>query len=142
MNFKIITMKNIMILFFGLFILSSCSDKEVIDGKWDDNIKLSTKSVELTSKLDSVTITTEGDWWWIDAVSFEDSTYSYYGREDINLESDSYSIIEEQFLIERRDKNTLFIKIDENNTGNERVMNITFEAGDYFDYVTIKQAGN
>jgi len=131
-----------MILFFGLFILSSCSDKEVIDGKWDDNIKLSTKSVELTSKLDSVTITTEGDWWWIDAVSFEDSTYSYYGRKDINLESDSYSIIEEQFLIERRDKNTLFIKIDENNTGNERVMNITFEAGDYFDYVTIKQAGN
>lgn len=135
-------MKKIMILFLGLLILSSCSDKEEIDGKWDDNIKLSTKNVELTSKIDSVTITTEGDWWWIDAVSFEDSTYSYYGREDINLESDAYSISEEQFLIERRDKNTLFIKLEENNTGKERVMNITFEAGDYFDYVTIKQVVN
>jgi hypothetical protein len=90
-------MKKIMILFLGLLILSSCSDKKVIDGKWDDIIKLSTKNVELTSKIDSVTITTEGDWWWIDAVSFEDSIYSYYAREDINLESDSYSISEEQF---------------------------------------------
>jgi hypothetical protein len=136
------TMKKIMILFLGLLILSSCSDKKVIDGKWDDIIKLSTKNVELTSKIDSVTITTEGDWWWIDAVSFEDSIYSYYAREDINLESDSYSISEEQFLIERRDKNTLFIKLEANNTEKERVMNITLEAGDYFDYVTIKQAGD
>jgi hypothetical protein len=135
-------MKKIMILFLGLLILSSCSDKKVIDGKWDDIIKLSTKNVELTSKIDSVTITTEGDWWWIDAVSFEDSIYSYYAREDINLESDSYSISEEQFLIERRDKNTLFIKLEANNTEKERVMNITLEAGDYFDYVTIKQAGD
>jgi len=135
-------MKNAMILTLGIIILSSCSDKEEIIGKWDDNIKLSTKNVELTSKTDSVTITTEGDWWWIDAISFEDSTYSYYGREDINLESDSYSIIEEQFLVERRDKNTLFVKINENNIEKERVMNITFEAGDYFDYVNIKQSGN
>ena len=131
-----------MILTLGIIILSSCSNKEEIIGKWDDNIKLSTKNVELTSKTDSVTITTEGDWWWIDAISFEDSTYSYYGREDINLESDSYSIIEEQFLVERRDKNTLFVKINENNIEKERVMNITFEAGDYFDYVNIKQSGN
>jgi hypothetical protein len=45
-------------------------------------------------------------------------------------------------LIERRDKNTLFIKLEANNTEKERVMNITLEAGDYFDYVTIKQAGD
>lgn len=135
-------MKKIIISVMGVFFLSSCSDKEEIIGKWDDNIKLSTKNVELISKTDSVTITTEGDWWWIDAIAFEDSTYGYYGREDINLESDSYSIIEEQFLVERRDKNTLFVKINENNTGEERIMNITFEAGNYFDYVNIKQAGN
>ncbi|MFI1771941.1 hypothetical protein [Thalassobellus citreus] len=135
-------MKKIMILFFGLLTLSSCLDKKEIDGKWDDIIKLSTKNVELTHKMNSVTITTKGDWWWIDAVSFENSIYSYYDNEDINLESDSYSIIEEEFLIKRRDKNTLFIKLNENNTGKERVMNITFEAGDYFDYVTIKQAAN
>lgn len=135
-------MKKIMILIASIFILTSCSDKEDPIGIWDDNIKLSTKNVDFDAKTDSVTITTEGDWWWIDAITFEDSTYSYYGREDINLESDSYSIIEEQFLVERRDKNTLFVKINENNTGEERIMNITFEAGNYFDYVNIKQAGN
>jgi len=134
-------MKQIIILFFGLLILSSCSDKE-IDGKWDDNIKLSTNKVELTSKKDSVTITTEGVGWWIDAVYFEDSIYRYYNREDINLESDSYSIIEEQFFIEKRNKNTLFIKLNENNSGKERALNITFESGDYFDYLTINQAAN
>lgn len=131
-----------MILFASIFILTSCSDKEDPIGKWDDNIKLSTKNVDFAAKTDSVTIKTEGDWWWIDAITFEDSTYSYYGREDINLESDSYFIIEEQFLVERRDKNTLFVKINENNTGEERIMNITFEAGNYFDYVNIKQAAN
>lgn len=131
-----------MILIVSLFILTSCSDKEDLIGIWDDNIKLSSNNVELTSKTDSVTITTEGDWWWIDNISLEDSLYGYYGREDVNLESDSYSIIEEQFMVKRLDKNTLFVKMNENNTGEERIMNITFQAGDYFDYVNIKQVGN
>lgn len=135
-------MKKIIIVILSIFILISCSDKEVPIGIWGDNIKLSTKNVELTSKTDSVTITTEGDWWWINSISFEDSIFVYYGREDINLESESYSMIEEQFVVERRDKNTLFVKINENNTGKERIMNITFQAGNYFDYVAIKQAGD
>ena len=91
---------------------------------------------------DSVIVTTEGDWWWIDGILFEDSTYSYYHREDINLESDSYSIKEDCFIVERRDKNTLFVKLNENKTGNGRIMNISLEAGNYFDYVNIKQAAN
>ena len=133
-------MKKALILIMGVFILYSCSEKEELIGKWDDIIKLSTKNVDLTSKTDSVTITTEGDWWWIDNITFEDSTYSYYDRDDINLESDSYSIKEEEFVVERRDKNTLFVKVTENNSGIERKMNITLEAGNYFDYVTIIQS--
>ncbi len=100
--------------------------------------------MELTSKTDSVIITTKGNWWGIEGISFENRTYRYYEREDdrenIDTESDSYSIIEECFVLERRDKNTLFVKINENNTGKERIMNITFSAGNYFDYVCIKQA--
>lgn len=45
-------------------------------------------------------------------------------------------------MVERRDKNTLFMKLNDNNTAKERVMTITLEAGDYFDYVTIKQSSN
>jgi hypothetical protein len=125
-------------LMFSLFFMLSCSDKEDPIGKWDDIIKLSTKSAEFISKADSVTITTGGDWWWINGISFEDSSYCAF-REDINLEADAYSIKEACFTVERRNKNTLFVKLNENNTGKERAMCITLEAGDYFDYVTIKQ---
>ena len=38
-----------------------------------------------------------------------------------------------------KDKTTLFLKMDENTTREVRFMTITFEAGDYFDYVHIKQ---
>ncbi len=135
-------MKSVIIFILGIYVLTSCSDKEELIGLWDDNIKLSTKNVDFKAQTDSVTITTEGDWWWIDCVSFEDSIYTYYDREDIDLESESYSINEELFAIERRDKNTLFVKINENITGKVREMNISLEAGDYFDSVTIEQAGN
>jgi hypothetical protein len=133
-------LNKIIILFAGIFFMISCSDKEDPIGKWDDIIKLSTKNVNLKVETDSIIITTEGDWWWIDGISFEDSTYIYYHREDINLESDFYSIKEDCFLVERRDKNTLFVKLNENKTGNVRIMKISLEAGDYFDYVYIKQA--
>ena len=141
-NFNSITPLKSMILFLSIFIAVSCSDKKDLIGKWDDVIKLSTKNVNLAAKTDSVTITTEGDWWWITRISFEDSSYVYYNRQDINLESDSYSIKEDDFTVERRDKNTLFVKLNENNTGNVRSMNIGFQAGDYFDYVNIKQAAD
>jgi hypothetical protein len=135
-------MKKAMILFVSIFVIISCSDKEDPIGQWDDNIKLSTKNVDFAVNTDSVTISTEGSWWWIDGISFEDSTYMYYLREDINLESDSYLIKENDFVVERRDKNTLFVKIFENNTGKERTLTITLEAGDYFDRVYINQAAN
>ncbi len=139
-NLNYRTMNKTIILILSVFFMISCSDKEDPIGKWDDNIKLSTKNVDFSSEIDSVTVTTEGDWWWIDGISFEDSTYSYYHRDDIDLESDSYIITEEEFIVERRDKNTLFIKINENNSGIERKMNISLEAGNYFDNVTIVQS--
>ncbi len=137
-------MKKIMTLIIGIYILVSCSDKVIEEpiGYADDTIKLSIKNVDFTAQVDSITITTEGNWWWINEISFEDSTYIYSNRDDINLESDSYSIKEEHFVVERRDKNTLFVKITENDTRKERQMNITLQAGNYFDYVLIKQPIN
>ena len=134
-------MKKLMIFIFGVILLASCQEDEPI-GMWDDIIKLSTKSAAFTAQTDSITITTEGNWWWIENITFKDSIYTYYGREDINLESNSYAIIEEDFVVERRDENTLFVKMNENKTSEEQTMRITLEAGDYFDYVTITQAGN
>jgi hypothetical protein len=134
---KIITVSS---LAFFIVFLSSCNDIFRQKGDWDDNIKLSTKNVDFKSGADSVIIKTQGTWWWVDGISVNDSNYHYYGREDINLESENYKITEDFFIVERQDKNTLFIKMDENNTGEIRLMNISLEAGDYFDQVSIKQA--
>lgn len=122
-----------------IILLVSCSDKKDPIGKWDDNIKLSTKYAEFSVRTDSITINTQGDWWWVNGISVNDSIYNFYGREDIDLESDSYTIKEDFFVVERRNKNTLFIRMEENYTGKDRLMTITLEAGDYFDYVNIKQ---
>jgi|SRR6056297_102324 len=135
-------MKKTLTLIISLFFLLSCADKQDPEGLWDDIIQLSTKSARLKATTDSVTITTGGDWWWINGIEFNDSTYIYYNQDDIDLESDNYSIQENCFLVERRDKNTLFVKLDENTTGNERSMIISLEAGDYFDNVLIYQAAN
>jgi hypothetical protein len=117
-------------------------NNEDLIGKWDDIIKLSTKNVEFSAYDDSVAITTKGDWWWINGVSIGDILYNTHNIPDINLESNSYVIRGDGFVVERRNKNTLFVKLSKNNTGTERLMKISLEAGDYFDGVIIKQAAN
>lgn len=135
-------MNKVIFIFLSIILISSCSEKDTPIGISDDIIKLSTKNVEFGVTADSVLITTEGDWWWVAEITLNDSTYNFYNNEDINLESDSYTIIENDFAVERRDKNTLFIKLDENLTEEERIMIVTLEAGDYFDRIIINQLAN
>lgn len=141
-HFKLSPINIASVLAIFLLCISSCSDKEELIGMWDDNIHLSTKNVDFQSETDSVTISTQGDWWWVESISFEDSIYTYHDNESIDLESEAYTINEDEFTIKRQDKNHLFVKMNSNHTSSERSMLITLEAGDYFDYVTVKQASN
>ena len=122
----------LLILFLILF-LSSCIIK---DGAWKDNIKLSAKTVEFQAKADSAIITTKGDWWWICDITVNDN--HFYGF-DINPDSENYKIKQDCFIVERRDKHTLFIRLDENLLNVSRVVTVGLEAGDYFDRITIMQ---
>ena len=135
-------MKNIqlfLLLLLSVFIYSSC-EKDDPDGKWDDNIKLSSKWADLEATADSATFTTEGTWWWVTEITINDSTY--FPADSINLEADSYVIQVEDVVVERKDANTLFVKAQENTTGEERTIRVGLEAGDYFDSVTVTQAAN
>lgn len=125
-----------------ILIISSCTntEKEKPIGKWDDIIKLSTKNVEFDANQNSVTITTEGDWWWVVEVSVNGEEYGI--PDDIKLESESYIIEQDCFMVEKKDKNTLYIEIDENLSNTERTIIVTLEAGNYFDNVIIKQSAN
>lgn len=126
---------SITLMIVSFITIYSCSEKEL--GDWDDNIKLSTKAVEFSSLSDSVTIKTGGSKWWVSDVSVNSDWF--YGFKDINLEADSYTIQQDCFVVERRDKNTLFIKVDENPHKVQRVITVGLQAGDYFDRVTITQ---
>ena len=127
------------ILLLNLFIILaitfySCSDYK---GKWDDNIHLSVKAVEFNAFGDSAIIKTEGISWWISDVSVD--TAYYYGFSGIDLLADNYLIKKDCFVIERQDKNTLFVKVEANPNNVKRIITVGFEAGDYFDRVTITQ---
>jgi len=123
------------LLIVFILTINSCFKKKI--GEWDDNIKLSTKAVEFSSLSDSVIVKTGGSYWSVSDVSVN-SVY-FYDFKNINLESDSYMIKQDCFVIERRDKNTLFIKVEENPLNVQRIITVGLQAGDYFDRVTITQ---
>ena len=125
-------MKKVTIISFIILLITffSC-------GGWRDNIKLSVKEVEFKADGDSVLITTKGDWWWITEISVNDT--NYYDFEGIDVLSDHYRIAKDCFVVERRDKYSLFISLEANQTNIPRIVKIELQAGDYFDRVTIFQ---
>jgi hypothetical protein len=124
---------------FYLMILSliqflpSCIIKE---GDWKDNIKLSAKTVEFQYQADSVIITSKGEWWWICDITVNENHFYGFG---INPDSENYKIKQDCFIVERRDKHTLFIRLDENHSNVSRIVTVGLQAGDYFDRVKITQ---
>jgi hypothetical protein len=124
-------------LLSGIFLLSSCSEQK--DGDWDDNIKLSKKEATFDVLSDSTTFTTEGDWWWISDIFL--NGVAQEGLENINTAEDSFEILSDEFIIRRIRKTELFVKMEENVTGEIRVLEVGFQAGNYFDGVTITQNG-
>lgn len=125
----------ISILFLSL--LSCESDRP--DGDWDDNIKLSTKEVGFSAESDSVIITTEGTWWWINGISLNDDSYDISG---INTAQDNFLIEESEFTIERKNTKEIHISMTENQSATERTLTIGLQAGNYFDGIKIVQSGN
>jgi hypothetical protein len=106
-------------------------------GLWKDNIKLSTKSAVFSGNGDSILITTKGGGWWISSISVDNKNYANFPGVDII--SDNYVIKEDCFVVERRQKYTLFIKLDENPLIVNRIVKVVLEDGDYHDGVTITQ---
>ena len=128
-------MKKLLVL-ISLFTIFSCS-KDTPIGIWDDNIKLSQKEVEFDANENSITITTEGEWWWITEVRFNNS---YVNFEDMDTTSDDFIIEETEFRIERKNTTEIYISMSENLGDSARVLGIGLEAGDYFDHIKVTQS--
>lgn len=121
-----------------LMLSTSCSDSERPVGQWEDNIKLSQKEAEFTAEDNSIVITTEGEWWWIDHIAINGEVQSTLDGVD-TTESD-FIIDEEEFRIERRNSTEIHIEMTQNQTGSERILVIGLQAGNYFDGIRIVQA--
>ncbi len=138
LNFSFLIMKKLLVLLAWMALFSACH--KTPDGKWEDIIKLSVKNVQFGSDADSVIVTAQGDWWWIDGITFNDSTFCTQADENYKPETEHYTFARNGYVVEKRDKHTLFVKLDKNSTGKERTLSVSLEAGDYFDGVTVKQA--
>lgn len=127
-----------LLLLISLFSIISCSkDKDSPIGIWDDNIKLSQKEVEFDANENTITITTEGEWWWITMVRFNDSIINLG---DLDTSSDDFIIEKSDFKIERRNITEINISLSENPCDTARVLGIELEAGDYFDHIKVTQS--
>jgi len=120
----------ILLILLITLILSSC-------GPWTDNIKLSTKSAEFSANGDSIIVTTKGSGWWLSEITVDGK--KFYDFDGIDVFADSYTIKQDCFTFERRDRHTLFIKLDPNPLDLKRIVIVELESGDYFDRVTITQ---
>ena len=122
------------------FFMNSCtkSENDEIIGKWDDNIKLSQKTATLNSNENSITITTESTFWWLNGISLNDKNIEL--TDDVRL-SKNFVITNSDFQVERKeDGKKIIITVNQNNTNSERILVVGMQNGDYFDGVRIIQA--
>ena len=131
-------MKSIIVLFLGILTIYSCSNSE--DGKWDDNIKLSQKVVSFTAEQNSMVVTTQGTWWWINGIGLNDDWN--YDLNQIDTTKDNFVIEEADFKIERTNTTEIHISMKPNQTGLERVVLIGLQAGNYGDGIKVIQAAD
>ncbi len=122
-----------------MLFIKACSNTNEPEGKWSDNIKLSKKNIEFDSNINTATITTKGDWWWVINVSVNDRSFDL--PDTIDIEAESYIYKRDCFVIEKKDNKTLNISVDENLTNTERKIIVRFQAGNYFDNVVVIQKG-
>ena len=136
-------MKKIIVYGFLTLIwifMISCSTNGNEDpiGKWDDNIKLSQKTATVDSNENSITITTESTYWWLNGISLNNDIIDLTSVDKL---SKNFVIINPDFQVERKeDGKKIIITLNQNNTNSERILVIGMQNGDYFDGIKIIQA--
>lgn len=116
-------------------MFNSCAAKE---GRWDDNIELSQKEVNFNSTADSITITTKGEGWWISDIRLNNELVNL---ESVNTTESVFDIIEPEFVISKKNKKELQVKMTENLKLEQRELIIGVQSGNYFDNIKIIQKG-
>ena len=107
-----------------------------------DIIKLSEREVTISAESNSLVITTEGTGWWVASIGLDDDWS--YDTGGIDATTRDFLIEENDFSIERRNMNEIHISMTENQSGLDRILKITLQAGigNYADVIIITQSGS
>jgi len=134
-------MKNLLpfisMIVFAVAICSCHKGHDRTDVYWHDDIKLSTRTVDFKASGDSVTIKTGGSGWRIGGIMVDTTLYCNFTG--VNVLADNFTITQNCFNVERRGKNTLFIKVDANPHSVKRIIAIGLQSFGYQDEVVITQ---
>ncbi len=117
-------------------------EPKILDGIWDDNIKLSTKEVTLNSKGEPATIKAEGRHWWITDIMVDgEMLYSMDGNTDDmeKLAETGNFTAQCGWLTVKVENWEITVTATPNDNGSERTFSIGLECGDYFDRIKGKQ---
>lgn len=127
-------MKNSLVLII-LIMTMSCKETQQV-GKWNDNIKLSERKVEVSGEANAVIITTQGRWWWLSELLLN-GEYVDFGTVDTSVSD--FMIKKEDFSIVRKNTTQLEILLTKNTSSEKRELHIGLQAGNYFDSIEITQ---
>lgn len=125
------------VLFVVISVLAfSCETEDPI-GKWDDNIHLSSKSLDFNPMGDSIIVTTGKAGWWLTNIMVNGE--SYYLPQDVDIQAESYDLETGEILVQKRDNYTIFIRVQGNKENYERIVSVGLQNGNYFDRIVIRQ---
>ena len=117
-------------------ILTACTNEP--EGKSKDTIKLSEKEVQLPASESSYLVTTEGTWWWVNEIYFDEIRVDLG---ELDTTKSEFLIENPEFSIERVDATEIHIELKANETDMERELLIFLQAGNYADGIRILQSG-
>lgn len=123
--------KGIVSIVVVIFSISGCI------GKGKDTIHLSAHEMTVNADAQTVTVTTEGDRWWYDAV--------YYSTDDGGKEVVSEVLGKLDFdglwftVTDSEDHKSIYVNLQKNETGKDRYVRVSVWEGDFFDSFTVTQ---
>lgn len=145
-------MKRIAFLFSLMALMVGCH-KEVADliGIDDtDHIKLSAKELLFDATASKQTVTTEGDFWWMDRTVYVDGKRIDVDDPTLKIEMgilDGFDgptplrIEGEWFIITREELKCILVEVKANPTSKERTLVLPLASGNNGQTLTIKQEG-
>jgi hypothetical protein len=120
-------------------IVSFACTKNRPVGQWSDIIQLSGKEFNFKPTGDSVLISAKGKWWGINGVFLDTNKIDVYSR---GTDPCNFTYIDSNVKIVSKSCDTLFIKMNANNTNSDRILIIGLLAGDYYGGIKITQTKN